>query len=276
MKCNMKEMDKKFISDVLNHYNKYSRHDLVWRKKITPYRILVSEIMLQQTQVERVKEKFVLWMKMCPTLHDLSKSSLEDILKLWKGLGYQRRAKALYTIGHTVKRIPKTFEGLIELPGVGIYTASAVCAFAYNTFSHPVLETNIRTALIEAFYTQINNLNSIEEKIHDDILYSDLVRLSSYKVVKECGAREWYYALMDYGAFLKKSKISHNHKSKSYNKQSAYKGSRRELRAKVLFSILHKEALPEDKRTEEIIDELIQEGYLVNTKTGYRIAESFD
>ncbi len=263
----MKDLDRKFISTVINHYKKYGRHDLEWRAKITPYRILVSEIMLQQTQVERVKQKFSLWMKDYPTLKDLSMSSFEGVLMLWKGLGYQRRAKSLYAIAKTVQKIPTTFEGLCELPGVGVYTASAVCAFAYDQLSHPVLETNIRTTLIEAFHQG-------EVKIHDGVLHDDLTRLSSYRIVRNNGARIWYYALMDYGAHLKKLKISHNKKSKHYNKQTEYKGSRRELRAKILFAVLHKEKLPDDSRTSEVIFDLIKEGYIKQKGNNFTIQES--
>jgi A/G-specific adenine glycosylase len=252
-------VDKELLSDVLAHYKKYGRHDLVWRKKINPYKILVSEVMLQQTQVSRVLPKFTEWMRRFPTLEGLSNASLHEVLVLWQGLGYQRRVKALLMIAKEVKRLPKSYEELLKLPGIGPYTASAICAFAYNTFVHPVLETNIRTILIEYFHLG-------EDEIHDGVLYDDLDRLVTYKEVKELGARHFYYALMDYGAYLKSQKISHNKKSAHHTVQSAYKGSSRELRAKVLFAITHGETLPQDERLEKVLEELEKEKYVLCKK----------
>lgn len=256
--------DKEFIREVLRFYKQYGRHDLPWRKDGNAYRILVSEIMLQQTQVKRVLPKFTQWMKMYPTLATLGKAKLSDVLILWQGLGYQRRAKALYTIAQTHKKLPVQFDELLTLPSVGTYTASAVCAFAYDTFAHPMLETNIRTALIEAFHQG-------EEKVHDGMLYDDLTRLLDYKEVKKLGARVWYSALMDYGASLKEQAISHNSKSAHYTKQTPYKGSLRELRAKALFAITKGEALPSDERLGQVLEALTKEKYIIKTKQGYTI-----
>jgi A/G-specific adenine glycosylase len=260
----IRPQDSLFIKRVLAHHKKHGRHDLVWRKKITPYKILVSEIMLQQTQVSRVKEKFILWMKTYPTLTSLSRGDLREVLILWQGLGYQRRVKALYDIAKKEKQVPVSFEKLLELPGVGTYTASAVCAFAYNTFAHPLLETNIRTALIETFHKR-------ETSVSDEELFHDLARLEKNPAVKKVGARTWYYALMDFGAYLKANKISHNTKVKGNRKQSPYKGSLRELRAKTLFAITHKQKLPEDVRLEKVVDALIRERYIEKRGRTYQI-----
>ncbi len=254
--------DRKFINKVLRHYKVSGRHTLLWRRKVTPYRILVSEIMLQQTQVSRVVPKFELWMKRYPTLSRLSKASLSDILKLWQGLGYQRRAKALFEVAQTSKSIPKTYGELLMLKGIGPYTASAVCAFAYNIFPEKLLETNIRTALIEAFHQGTT-------KVHDGVLHDDLARLNHHSLVKNLGAREWYYALMDYGAHLKTLRVSHNSKSAHYTKQTPYEGSARQLRAKVLFAITHREKLPQDERLESVINQLTKEGYIIKKGKGY-------
>jgi A/G-specific adenine glycosylase len=256
--------DKLLIRDVLLHYKKLGRHDLLWRKKITPYRVLVSEVMLQQTQVSRVTPKFISWIKVYPSLKALRASTLKDVLLLWQGLGYQRRAKALFSIASETYSLPKTFNQLIELPGIGEYTASAICAFAYNMFSHPVLETNIRTVLIEYFHQRGTS-------IHDKVLYEDLLRLETYKDVQHLGARNWYYALMDFGAFLKTKHISHNLKSIHHAKQTAYKGSLRELRAKTLFSIAHSKTLPEDERLEKVIEQLVKEKFIFRRNTKYYI-----
>lgn len=256
--------DNLFIKEILAYYKKHGRHDLMWRKNITAYKILVSEIMLQQTQVSRVIPKFTAWMKQYPTLKKLREASLQEILILWQGLGYQRRAKALLTIAQEVDTIPKSFEGLLELSGVGTYTASAVCAFGYNQFSHPMLETNIRTALIEYFHQD-------KEEVHDGMLYDDLNRLEKYSHVQKLGAREWYYAVMDFGAHLKEKKISHNTKSAHYTKQSPYKGSLRELRAKTLFAITHQEKIPDDERVQVVLAQLVQEKFIIQEGNKYSL-----
>jgi A/G-specific adenine glycosylase len=261
---NTQARDTAFVNTVRNHYKAHGRHDLVWRKKITAYKILVSEIMLQQTQVSRVELKFSLWMKAYPTLSKLSQASLTDVLKLWQGLGYQRRAKALYDLAQSIKAIPKAYDELVRLKGIGPYTASAVCAFAYDIFPAHLLETNIRTALIESFHQG-------ESEVHDGMLYDDLSRLTKHRSVQKVGSRTWYYALMDYGAYLKTQRISHNAKSAHYAKQSPYEGSTRQLRAKVLFAITHKKKLPLDERTESVVQKLIGEGYIVQKGKSFRI-----
>lgn len=276
MKVDIQRYTKKILDDdarcirtVITYYNLHGRHDLPWRKNITPYRILVSEIMLAQTQVSRVIPKFTLWMKRYPTVRTLSKSTLQEVLILWQGLGYQRRAKALLFIAEMLeggtKRIPKSFQELLTLPSVGTYTASALCAFAYDTFAHPLLETNIRTVLIEHFHQD-------EETVDDATLYLDLARLEKNIQVTTMGARNWYYALMDYGSHLKQKRISHNTRSVTYRKQSPFKGSLRELRAKVLFAITHQDAIPEDPRTQHTIDTLLKEEYIVKRGRRYVIA----
>lgn len=258
------EADKLFLREIFSHYKKFGRHDLVWRKKINPYKILVSEIMLQQTQVSRVIPKFETWMKKFPSLKVLGESSLRDILILWQGLGYQRRAKALFAIAKETSTLPKSYEKLLALPGIGPYTAGALMAFAYDTFSHPVLETNIRTVLIEYFHLG-------ETEIHDGLLYDDLSRLVTYQEVQAIGARHFYYALMDMGAHLKVNKISHNKKSAHHTTQSRYEGSLRQLRAKTLFAVTHKEALPLDERLETVLLQLTKEGYIIKRGKGYVI-----
>jgi A/G-specific adenine glycosylase len=256
--------DKVCIADICTYYAKHGRHELPWRKDITPYRILVSEVMLQQTQVSRVIPKFETWMKKYPTLRALRKSTLQEVLVLWQGLGYQRRAKALVTIAKERTALPVSFEDLLTLGGVGTYTASAVCAFAYDDFSHPVLETNIRTVLIEYFHQG-------EVSVHDGVLYDDLSRFEKNKKVRGMGARQWYYALMDFGAYLKANKISHNTKSAHHAVQSAYKGSLRQLRAETLFAITHKKTLPDDERVSIVLNQLIQEGFIMKRGASYII-----
>lgn len=247
---------KKFIAIIVEYYLAHGRHNLPWRSNSTPYSILVSEIMLQQTQVARVTKKFSSWMLVYPTLEALSNASLKEVLLLWQGLGYQRRAKALLRIAETSTVVPVTFNELRELPGVGEYTASAVSVFSSNLFSHPVLETNIRTVLFHFFFKES------KEKISDKELMDLLFDLEKKKEVVSLGARDWYYALMDYGAYLKEQGFSYNSKSSGYRKQSSFKGSSRELRAKILFAVAHGEKIPNDERSAPILQSLIKEGFI--------------
>jgi A/G-specific adenine glycosylase len=263
----LKKKDDHVMKTVLLYYKNHGRHTLPWRKDVRAYSILVSEIMLQQTQVKRVLPKYRQWMKMYPTLSSLSQSSLKDVLMLWQGLGYQRRAKALVTIAKEYSRIPQKHEKLLELPGVGSYTASAICAFAYNIFSRPMLETNIRTAMIEFYYPT-------HTRVTDNMLVENLLRLQLHPFANKIGARNFYYALMDYGSYLKSRKVSHNAKSAHHRKQSSYKGSLRQLRAKVLFAVTHNEKLPEDQRNNSVIEVLIKENFITRKGKRYVLVES--
>lgn len=256
--------DRSFIATITDFYQKYARDSLPWRHNLTPYTVLVSEVMLQQTQVERVKTKYLAWITTFPTLLDLGNADLAQVLVLWQGLGYQRRAKALLTIAKTIRELPKTYSELVLLPGVGTYTASALMAFAYNIFSHPVIETNIRTAVIEHYFPR-------KKLVTDKEIGDVLTRLSLQETVKHLGARDWYYALMDYGAHLKSKSISHNKRSAQYRSQSSFKGSKRELRAKALYAILNKEPMPKDDRLSDVLEELLKEGFLVKKKSGYQV-----
>jgi len=254
-----------FAKRVLTWYKKYGRHDLVWRHNITAYSILVSEIMLQQTQVSRVLPKYTLWMKKYKTLSKLANAPLQEILVLWQGLGYQRRAKALLAIAKSTKQLPTTEKELLTLPGIGTYTATAILAFAYNTFGF-MLETNIRTVLIDEFHTK-------KSTVPDTLLKKDLDTLMKLPSVKKVGARIWYWALMDYGAHLKVNGISHNARTESYTKQTSYKNSFRKVRAEVLFAITHNEALSQDERVPAVLKELHTEGFITgSTRSGWSIA----
>jgi A/G-specific adenine glycosylase len=215
---------------VWNHYRKHGRHDLPWRQTADPYKILVSEVMLQQTQVERVMPFYKNFIKQFPTAKRLASAPLSDVLKAWQGLGYNRRAKMLHQAAKELANKPPSgtrlnlVENLEKLPGVGPYTARAVAAFAFN---HDVVfvETNIRTAVIHHFFLR-------RKKVSDKEIEEILTRLRQGASAGE--AREWYAALMDYGAYLKKSGVKLNTKSKHYTKQSKFTGSAREARGAIL------------------------------------------
>lgn len=226
-------MDKKtFQKLILDFYKKEGRHSLPWRHTRDVYAILVSEVMLQQTQVSRVLEKYALWMEAFPNVETLSKASLSEVLFLWQGLGYSRRARFLHLSSKQLfekygNKIPPSIsvEELDELPGVGPYTARAVKTFTSGG-REIFIETNIRTIFLHHFFN--------EQK---DVLDSDLLDKIE-EMLPTNKFREWYYALMDYGAFLKKSGVRNNSRSAQYIKQTKFQGSGRELRARCLREIL--------------------------------------
>jgi len=223
---------KKLRALVYAHYKKHGRHSLPWRKTRNPYCILVSEVMLQQTQVDRVLPYYRAFLRRYPTVEALAGAPLRDVLSAWQGLGYNRRAKMLHDAAKAVVlecdgRMPRTREALQSLPGVGPYTAGAVAAFAYNE-DVLIIETNIRTVITHHLF-------------EDRETVSDSEVLEALQKVTPLGdARTWYWALMDYGSFLKKSGIRINAKSAGYTKQAAFTGSNRQMRGALLRTLLEK------------------------------------
>ena len=222
----------RFRRVVLQYYKKHKRN-LPWRRTTDLYKILVSELMLQQTQVDRVIPYYTRFIKKFPTTHALSKAPLKDVLSAWQGLGYNRRAKFLQQAAAYIEErgIP---EDLTLLPGVGRYTAGALAAFSYNKDAI-VIETNIRTAVMHHFFPK-------RKKVADTEIEKILK-----KALPKGNARVFYSALMDYGAHLKRSGVRTNHKQKGYKPQSAFKGSLREVRGRVLKS------LHEGRKTEKAL-----------------------
>ena len=236
----------KFKKTIWDYYKTHGRHDLPWRKTKDPYKILVSEIMLQQTQVPRVIEKYKSFLRKFPTVESLTKASLKDVLLEWQGLGYNRRAKYLKLCAEKVVheyngRFPQTHKELVALPGIGPATAGDILAFAYN-IPVPVIETNIRSVFIHFFFPaslppslklqRTSKLRRTSPLISD----KDILPLIE-KVLDKNNPREWYWALFDYGAHLKQTR-NPNTQSTHYVKQSPFKGSNREKRSHILKLIL--------------------------------------
>lgn len=261
---------------VFDHYRAQGRHDLPWRQPepaghFDPYKILVSELMLQQTQVPRVVPKFLLFTEAFPSFESLAVAPLSDVLKMWSGLGYNRRAKFLLQTAQVVSaqhggRLPNDHAELIALPGVGANTAGAIRAYAFN---EPVvfIETNIRTVFIHHFFPG-------EEKVDD----KELVRLIEGSVAGQ-DARLWYWALMDYGTHLKQNIGNVSKASAMYSKQSKFEGSRRQIRGGVLkllakndmtLSQLKKEL--SDERLEGVLEDLVKEGFIVRKGSTYQLS----
>ena len=223
-----------FQKFVLGYFKKNSR-DFPWRETTDPYKILVSEVMLQQTQTERVVVKYAEFLKAFPTWKALSNATPAEVVKVWMGLGYYRRAFNLHKAAQCVWNEyggvpPQTTEGLKNLPGVGPYTAAAVAAFAFGEPA-PMIETNIRSVYLYTFYPQVLAVSDKEilQKVEETLYKRD--------------PRSWFYALMDLGVELKKHTKGINQRSKHHVKQSKFHGSLRQVRAAVLRVIAEGESL---------------------------------
>lgn len=221
----------KFQEIIIDFYRKNKRK-LVWREKVTPYNVFISEIMLQQTQVARVEKKFPEFIKKFPDFKSLANTSIRNILAVWQGMGYNRRALYLKQAAEIITtkyrgKVPKNMELLNKLPGIGNATANSIVVFTYNI---PLIfiETNIRRVFIHFFFSDKENI--------DD---KDIMPLVE-RTLDRKNPREWYFALMDYGSYLPKITKNPNTKSKHYSKQSSFKGSNREIRGAIVKSILKK------------------------------------
>ncbi len=204
--------------------------DLPWRRTSDPYAIMVSEVMLQQTQVPRVIPKFEAWMERFPDIGSLAAATADEVLVLWSGLGYNRRAMALQRscrilAGDFGGRVPADEVALRSLPGIGVYTSRAILAFA---FDEPTvfLETNIRTVLLKHFFPG-------EEAVADRELQA-----VAADVLDRASPRRWYGALMDYGAEIKKTEGNHSVRGAAYKKQTPFTTSFRRVRGAVLKSLV--------------------------------------
>lgn len=225
---------RELVKAVRHYFKKAGRDDLPWRKTQTPYRVFVSEVMLQQTQVERVIPKFTAFIKRFPNVTKLAEANMGDVYALWAGLGYNRRARYLRDAAKIIEEkykgvIPKNTAELMELPGIGPYTAGAISSFAYGN-PEAFVETNLRTAVLHHCFKDA-------AAVSDERILGVLRNLEP----KQGGeAKDWYAALMDYGAYLKSQGIRLNAKSAHYTKQSVFKGSLREVRGALLREVAKK------------------------------------
>lgn len=227
----------RFQSLVCEYWRDEGRHGLAWRQTQDPYRILVSEVMLQQTQVPRVKEKYKEFLKVFPTVQALAKASLVEVLRHWSGLGYNRRGKYLHDAAKELVekhkgRVPRDYESLRALPGVGDYTARAVRVFAFNE-PDILVETNVRATIIHHFFpVSLQNVSGRKMGTRD----SEIVPILE-KAAKGQDPRKWNWALMDYGAHIKKLHRNPARRSAHYTKQSKFEGSLRQARGAILKAL---------------------------------------
>jgi len=201
-----------------------------WRADTQPYYIVVSELMLQQTQVSRVIPKFQEFIARFPDFHALAEADFRDVLVLWSGLGYSRRARFLHQIAQRVVakfdgELPRDRALLETLPGIGPGTSGAIMAYAFNA-PEAYIETNIRSIYIHHFFPSQDH---VDDKQILKVIESTLDTTQP---------RIWYWALMDYGAHLKKTIKNPSRKSKHYKKQSRFEGSARQLRSRILQRIV--------------------------------------
>jgi A/G-specific adenine glycosylase len=201
-----------------------------WRESSDPYHILVSELMLQQTQTARVAERFPMFVERFPNLASLATAGTRDLLEAWRGLGYNRRALALREAARIIGaehggHVPRDPEILRGLPGVGPATASEIAAFAYEVPS-AFVETNIRRVFLHFFFPGRHG-------VRDRQILPLVDRTMDRK-----HPRLWYYALMDYGVMMKKvlpaASPDPNHRSAHYARQSRFEGSDRQIRGRIL------------------------------------------
>lgn len=257
---------------------------MAWRDTANPYHILVSELMLQQTQVARVKEKYALFIETYPRIKNLADAPLGDVLKLWSGLGYNRRAKFLHqcarvVVAHHGGKFPHSYEELVSLPGIGRSTAGALLAFAFGEDT-PMIDTNIRRILVRTFFQGV--------KIPSDRELYDF----AVSIIPKGKGRAWNYAMLDLGATLCTAR---NHSSLCplmslhgevgdfvYKApQKKFAGSARSYRGKVL-ALLSKQGEVSARTLKKILSEykgdgaillsaLLAEGLIVKEKASYKL-----
>lgn len=258
---------KSFLGDLEEFYSQGAR-DLPWREpdtrgRINPYHVLVSEFMLQQTQVNRVIPKYQSFLVAFPTIADLAGAELAQVLQVWVGLGYNRRARFLWEAAQALADKPKPWhpDMLAALRGIGPNTAAAVVAYSHD---EPVvfIETNIRTVMIHHFFVGSSDVSDAE-------IRQKLTEVLPWRNDRKgvlCSPRHFYWALMDYGTVLKSTVGNHNRRSRSYTKQSTFQGSRRQLRGALIrllaggpMSVESVRKVLPDNRLDEVIAALAAE-----------------
>lgn len=236
-----------------------------WREDTRPYYILVSELMLQQTQVDRVIPKFTAFIARFPDVATLAAATLGEVLTLWNGLGYNRRAKYLHEAAKMVTGefggvFPSDYDSLRRLPGVGPNTAGAIMTYAFNQ-PRVFIETNVRTVYFHHFFEGGDKVSDAQLKhVVEQTLDTE-------------NPRQFYWALMDYGTWLKKQGAGRIQQSKHYKKQSALKGSVREIRGQIIRALTTKnlamealqQAVDYDERFASALAGLLADGLVMET-----------
>ena len=263
-----------FRRTILDHYRAFGR-SMPWRETTDPYRILVSEVMLQQTQVDRVRPKYAAFLGGFPDVGSLARASPADVLGAWQGLGYNRRALALQSaaariVGEFDGRVPDDPAVLESLPGIGPATAAAIAVYA---FERPTvyIETNVRRVFLHFFFQHRTGVTDAE------------LRPLVERALDRKRPREWYWALMDYGTMLARTTPNPNRRSAHHAVQSRFDGSARQLRGRVLKALLGSGPLGAaglseatgagPDRLEPVLARLRKEGFVAEDGLNYRIPD---
>lgn len=247
--------------------------DLPWRRTDDPWQVLVSEVMLQQTQVDRVIPKFMAFMEQFPGPVALAAAPVPELLAAWQGLGYNRRSLNLQRAAQQLVRdwdgrLPDDPLLLRQLPGIGPYTAGAVAAFAFNQPT-VFLETNIRAVLLHLF---CHGRQGVADQ--------ELLPLVEATLDRNQPAR-WYNALMDYGSDLKRRFPNPSRRSRHHTVQSRFEGSDRQIRGALLrllldtngmtMAAMRQEVAVEAERLQRVLEGLVRDGFLQRQGRRYLI-----
>lgn len=252
--------------------------DFPWRRTEDPYAVMVSEVMLQQTQVVRVLRYFERWMSLFPTVDALASASRSDVLEAWQGLGYNRRCLALYACAQEVSvqhdgELPRTYDALIALPGIGPATAAGVLAFAFDEPAS-YLETNVRTVVLHEIWPEREGVSDREVMAVVDAAAAYVAahgaELGALIGRPTLDARAWNYALLDYGFNLKKLFPNPSRRSKTHTRQSTYEGSRRQKRAALLRALLAEPGLT----ARELRDSCASQGLVMEAEVAEDVLRS--
>lgn len=263
---------EEFQKIIYRHFRNNPR-PLPWRTTDDPYHVLVSEVMLQQTQVERVLPKYEAFIARFPTVSSLAAAPLAEVLGLWQGLGYNRRGMLLKRAAEAIMAdhggvVPSEPAQLATLAGIGRYTAGAIAAFAFG-IATPFVETNIRSVFIHHFF-------------HDrtDVSDGEILPLVEATMDRN-NVRDWYNALMDYGVMLKKNNPNPSRKSRHHSRQSPFRGSNREIRGQILRLLLETPGLTageivsrcgkDGERVREMLQVLAAEGLVSSRGSRYSV-----
>ena len=261
-----------FRRHVLAWYRANGR-DLPWRHCTDPYAVLVSEIMLQQTQVNRVCGRWERFIERFPAFEALAAAPLSAVLDEWHGLGYNRRAAHLRSLAQIVVSrhggvLPCDEAGLRRLPGLGKATAASVAVFACGSRA-AFIETNIRAVYLHVFFAEREGVRD------DEILPIAVAALPGGEVVT------WHWALMDYGAALKRAVPNPSRRSAHHATQSRFEGSVRQLRGRVLRALVTRGPLADDelddvaggdRRLDETLSALERDGLIIREDEVWRVA----
>ncbi len=224
-----------------------------------------------------VTPRYRAFLKRFPSFRRLAEASVAEVITAWKGLGYNRRALALLECARVITRqyhgrLPRSVETLVRLPGIGPATAAAIVVYAFNT-PHTFIETNVRRVFLHFFFPARTGVPD-----------SEILPIVE-KTMDRRNPRDWFYALMDYGAFLAKGSEGEQaarsaRRSARYRRQSSFEGSVRQLRGRILSvlirgghrtrSQIEKEVGP-DQRLPAALEQLEAEGFLRRTRSQYRL-----